>query len=158
VTRAQLLADLREARAKLNDALGPLNEARLDELGPGDWRLQDLLTHMTGWAVDLLTNLGKVQRGQKPGKTQWTDPEIEEQNQKWTKEFYSRPAAAVLADFHGVYEQLLRKAQAFSDVELAAPAAWLQGRSIEDYFRSHVVNHEQEHAAELAHWQAEPGK
>src|SRR6266542_1279265 len=137
MTRAALLADLRDARARLIATLGPLDQARLAELGPGTWRRQDILTHVTDWAVDLLTNLGKVQRGQKAGKTEWRGPEIEAQNEEWHREFYDRPAAAVLADFHGVHQQLLRKAEALSDRELAAPAAWLQGRSIEDYFRGH---------------------
>ena len=155
MTRASLLADLRDARARLTAALGPLDEARLAEAGPGNWRLQDILTHVTAWAVDLLTNLGKVQRGQKAGKTEWRGPEIEAQNQEWYREFYDRPAGAVLADFHGVHQQLLRKIESLSDAELAAPAAWLQGRSIEDYFRSNVIVHERDHAAELAEWRAE---
>src|SRR5438034_8903987 len=103
MTRAALLADLRDARARLIDALGLLDEARLAELGPGEWGRQDILTHVTAWAVDLLTNLGKVERGQKPGKTEWRGPEIEAQNEQWYREFYDRPAAAVLADFHGVH-------------------------------------------------------
>jgi hypothetical protein len=155
MTRASLLADLRDARARLNLALGPLDEARLAEAAAGEWRRQDLLTHITAWAVDLLTNLGKVQRGQKAGKTEWRGPEIQAQNDAWHQEFYDRPAAAVLADFNGVHQQLLRKVESLSDKELAAPAAWLQGRSIEDYFRSNVINHEREHAAELAEQRAE---
>ena len=150
MTRAALLADLRDARAQLNKALGPLDDARLAELGPGEWRRQDILTHVTAWAVDLLTNLGKVQRGQKAGKTDWRGPEIEAQNKAWHREFYDRLPAAVLADFNGVHQQLLRKVQSMNDTELAAPAAWLQGRSIEEYVRSNVINHEREHAAEMA--------
>ena len=155
MTRASLLADLRDARARLTAALGPLEESGLAEAGPGDWRRQDILTHVTAWAVDLLTNLGKVQRGQKAGKTEWRGPEIEAQNQEWHHEFHARPAAAVLADFNGVHQQLVRKVESLSDAELAAPAVWLQGRSIEDYFRSNVIDHEREHAAELAEWRAE---
>jgi uncharacterized damage-inducible protein DinB len=158
VSRVALLADLRDARARLAAALGSLDEARMGELGPGGWRLQDILSHVTAWDVDLLTNLGKVQRGQKAGKTDWRGAEIQAQNEQWQREFYSRPAAAVLADFHGVHQQLVRKVEELSDQDLAAPAAWLQGRSIEDYFRGHVIDHEREHAAELAKWRAEKGR
>ena len=155
MTRAALLADLRDARAQLTEALGFLDEARLAEVRPGEWRRQDILTHVTAWAVDLLTNLGKVQRGQKAGKTDWRGPEIEAQNQEWYREFYDRLPAAVLADFNGVHQQLLRKVETMNDKELAAPAAWLQGRSIEDYFRSNVIDHERDHAAEMAEWRAQ---
>ena len=150
MSRAALIADLREARTRLDAALGPLDEARLAEPGRGDWRLQDILSHLTAWAVDLLTNLGKVRRGQKPGKTQWSAADIQAQNDAWQAEFKDRPAAAVLADFRGVHQQLLRQAESASEAELSAPAAWLQGRSIETYFREHVVDHERKHAAELA--------
>ena len=155
MTRAALLADLRDARARLTEAMGPLDETRLAELGPGEWRRQDILTHVTAWAVDLLTNLGKVQRGQKAGKTDWRGPEIEAQNQAWHREFHDRLPAAVLADFNGVHQQLLRKVESMSDAELAAPAPWLQGRSVEVYVRSNVINHEREHAAEMAEWRAQ---
>ena len=70
--RDELLAALEAARAKLDAALEGMSAEDLTAPGPvGDWSVKDLLAHVTSWDVDLLTNLGKIKRGQKPGRTQW---------------------------------------------------------------------------------------
>src|SRR4051812_26591895 len=156
--RDELITALEEARAKLDasiEGLGP------DELtGPGplpDWSIKDLLAHVTAWAVDLLTNLGKAQRGQKPERTQWNTAQILEQNEAWHRAFKDRPLERVLADYDGVHLQLLRAVRNLKDAELEAPTAWLQGRPLYQYFVDHVVVHENEHAAEVAEWRNRPG-
>ncbi len=107
---------------------------------------------MTAWDVDLLTNLGKVKRGLKPGRTQWNKALIQEQNEAWHKELRARPLERVLADYDGVHAQVLKAVQGLSDAELEAPADWLQGRPPYKYFVDHIVTHEDEHGAEIAEW------
>lgn len=149
--RGELLAALVAARARLDAALEGMS---LDELTApgrvGDWSVKDLLAHVTAWDVDLLTNLGKVKRGQKPGRTQWDPAGIQAQNDAWQAEMKNRPLERVLNDYDGVHEQLLRVVRGLSDAELEAPTDWLQGRPLFQYFVDHVVAHEDEHGAELA--------
>ncbi len=149
--RDELLAALVAARARLDAALEGMNPEELTAPGrAGDWSVKDLLAHVTAWDVDLLTNLGKVKRGQKSGRTQWDQAGIQAQNDAWQAEMKNRPLERVLADYDGVHEQLLRVVQSLSDAELEAPADWLQGRPLFQYFVDHVVTHEDEHGAELA--------
>jgi uncharacterized damage-inducible protein DinB len=153
--RDELSTALQAARAKLDAALGALNESQLLAPGPdGPWSAKDVIAHVTAWDVDLLTNLGKVNRGQKPGKTDWSAASIQAQNDLWHAELKDRPPERVLADYIGVHQQLLRQVADLTDAELAAPAGWLQGRPLYQYFVDHVVNHESEHAGELAAWLA----
>ena len=151
--RDELIEALAAARARLDAAIEGLTAAELTQPGlVGEWSIKDLLAHVTAWDVDLLTNLGKVRRGQKPGRTAWDSAGIEAQNAAWHTELKDRPLEPVLADYDGVHQQLLRLAEQLTDAELTAPAAWLQGRPIPQYFVEHVVNHEGEHGAELEAW------
>jgi len=153
--RDELLAALEAARARLDAALEGMSSEELTAPGPvGDWSVKDLLAHVTSWDVDLLTNLGKIQRGQKPGRTQWDKASIQAQNEAWHQELKDRPLERVLADYDGVHAQLLRVVSGLSDAELESPVAWLGGRPMYKYFIDHVVNHEDEHATELAEWRA----
>jgi uncharacterized protein (TIGR03083 family) len=154
--RDELLAVLETARARLDAALDGLDPDELTVPGPvGEWSVKDLLAHITAWDVDLLTNLGKFKRGQKPGRTAWDSDGIQAQNTAWHAELKDRPLERVVADFDSVHEQLLRQVRGLTDAELEAPADWLQGRPLFQYFVDHVVTHENEHAAELARWRSE---
>jgi uncharacterized protein (TIGR03083 family) len=156
---AELLAELEAARAKLDAALAGLSSDELVAPGPlGDWSVKDLLAHVTSWDVDLLTNLGKIKRGQQPGRTLWDKAGILAQNEAWHKELKDRPLERVLADYDGVHAQVMRAASSYSDAELEAPAEWLGGKPLYRYFTDHVVTHEDEHAAELAEWRAKNQK
>jgi uncharacterized protein (TIGR03083 family) len=151
--RDELLTALEEARARLDAALAGLTSDQL--MGPGPlagWTIKDVLTHVTAWDVDLLTNLGKAKRGQKPGRTIWDSAGIQAQNEAWHAEFKDRPLERVLADYDGAHEQMLRRVEGLTDAELNAPTAWLDGRPLYKYFMDHIVRHENEHGEELAAW------
>lgn len=153
MNRDELSAALREARARLDAALDSLTEPDLLTPGPdGKWTAKDVISHITAWDVDLLTNLGKVRRGQKPGRTAWTAATIQAQNDVWYAEFKDRPLERVLADYRGVHQQVLRQVAGLSEAELAARAGWLQLRPLYKYFVDHIVQHESDHASELAAW------
>ena len=153
MNRDELTDALKAARAKLDAALDGLSAEELTAAGPvGDWSIKDMLAHVTAWDVDLLTNLGKVKRGLKPGRTQWNTALIQAQNDAWHAELRDRPLERVLADYDGVHAQVLKAVQGLSDAELEAPADWLGGKPLYKYFVDHIVTHEDEHGVELAEW------
>ena len=151
--RDELLAALVAARARLDSALAGLGVDELTGPGPaGDWSIKDLLSHVTACDVDVLTNLGKVKRGQKPGRTAWDKAAVQAQNEAWHIEFKDRALERVLADYDGVHQQMLRQVRGLTDAALQAPASWLQGRPLFRYFLDDVEAHENEHAEEIALW------
>ena len=153
MNRDELTEALEAARAKLDAALEGLSAEELAAPGTvGEWSVKDILSHVTACAVELLTNLGKVRRGLKPGRTQLSKGEIQAQNEAWHKELRDRPLERVLADYDAVHAQVLKAAQSLSDRELVAPAEWLHGRPIYQYFVDEIVTHEDEHGNELAEW------
>jgi uncharacterized protein (TIGR03083 family) len=156
VKRDDLLAAIVQARAELDAAIAGLTPDQMLAPGAcGDWSVKDVLAHVTAWQVNLLTNLFKAQRGQKPGRMKWTDAEIEAQNQKWYREYSDRPLDNVLADYHGVHKQMLRVVEGLSDAQLAAPDPWGQGKPLFSFFQDFGAEHEVEHLPDLRAWRRE---
>jgi hypothetical protein len=153
MNRAELLAAMRATRAQLDAALAGMSPEQLTLPGAvGEWSVKDVLAHLTACEVELLTNLFKAQRRQKPGKMDLSDAEVEAQNQKWYREYQDRPLQSVLADFEGVHRQGLRVVEGLSEAALAEPAPWDRGKSLGYYFQDWIVDHEAEHLPELLAW------
>lgn len=153
--RTELLTHLISTRAEFQSLLDDLGENHMLQPGAaGAWSVRDVLAHLTACEVEVLTNLGKVRRGAKPGPTAMTPAAIEKQNQLWHNEMKDRPLRSVLADFDGARKQTLRVLEAMSEADAAKPAGWLQGRSLVDYFVGEVLTHEREHLEQLRQWRA----
>jgi uncharacterized protein (TIGR03083 family) len=151
--QAELLTAMREERAKLDAALDGLTPEQLTAPGVvGDWSVKDVLAHITAWQVDLLTNLFKAQRGQKPGKMKWTDAELDAQNQKIYKEYRDRPLENVLADYRGVHKQALKVVEGLSDAQLEGPDPWGRGKTLGYIIWDYVPDHDTDHLPELLAW------
>jgi hypothetical protein len=154
--RTELLTELIRVRAELQAVLDDLSETHLLAPGAlGTWSVRDVLAHLTACEVDMLTNLGRVKRGAKPGPTQWTKEAVQKQNEAWHAEMRDRPLNSVLADFHGARKQTLRVLEGMSDQEAAKPADWLQGRSLAEYMADMTLDHEREHLEQLRRWRSE---
>lgn len=153
--RTELMTELIRVRAALRAEIDDLGEKHMLTPGvEGRWSVRDVLAHLTAWEVDMLTNLGKVRRGAKPGTVQWTQAAIEKQNVIWHAEMKDRPLRSVLADFDGVRKQTLRVLEGLSDQETAQPSAWLHGRSLIDYIAEMTANHERKHLEHLRQWRS----
>ena len=150
---AELLKALEDARAGLEAALAGLDETQLLAADThGTWSIKDVLTHLTACEAELVTGLSKIRRGQSPGKVQYTDAEIQAQNEAWQAEYRDRPLDRVLADFRGVRRQLVRQLEALDDQALNAPRPWFQKRTIADWVQDEIMAHDRAHAADLAEW------
>jgi uncharacterized protein (TIGR03083 family) len=148
---AELLKALEDARAGLEAALAGLDETQFLAANTcGTWSIKDVLAHLTACEAELVTGLSRVGRGQSPGKVLYTGAEIQAQNEKWQAEYRDRRLDRVLADFRGVRKQLVRQLEALGDQELNAPRPWFQNRAIADWVREEIVEHDQEHAEQLA--------
>ncbi len=157
-TSAELTAALQAARGEMEAALAGLSPEQLGAPGAaGDWSAKDLLSHLIAWEAELVTGLAKFRNGQKPGKTDYTEAEIQTLNAQWHAESQGRPVARVLADFHGVRKQLLRQLEALPAKDLDAPQPWLKQKSIAHWVTSWIVEHEHEHAGHLQAWRRQAG-
>lgn len=159
MTSAELLQALTDSRAALEAAFVGLSEAQLQQPGatgegaqPGSWAVRDVIAHCAAWEAELVTALAKLRRGSKPGKTDYSLAEIRAFNEKVYQENRKRPLETVLADFRGVRQQLLRQLDGLSEADLNAPRPWLDQHSLADWITGWVVQHETDHAAQIAAW------
>ncbi|MGH2521635.1 MAG: ClbS/DfsB family four-helix bundle protein [Anaerolineales bacterium] len=154
MNRGEILAALKDSRARLEAALAGLTETQMAEPGVlGEWSVKDILAHLTAWEVELVTVLGKLQRGQKPGHISWEDDEVEALNAKWYKEYRNRPLDRVLADWRGVRQQTIRQVGALDDKAIHEPRPWFKKRSLFVMIKAETFEHEVEHAAQIEEWQ-----
>lgn len=58
----------------------------------------------------------------------------------------------MLADFRGVRQQLLRQLEGLSEADLTAPQPWLNNASVAAWVMGWIVQHETEHATQIAEW------
>lgn len=159
MTLTELHQTLNESRAALEAAFAGLSDAQLQQLGasgeggqPGSWAVRDVLAHCAAWEAEVVTGLAKLKRGSKPGKTQYSDAEIQAFNERVYRANHQRPLENVLADFRSVRQQLLRQLEGLSEAELNAPRPLLLSQSIVGWVTDWLVHHETEHAAQLSEW------
>ena len=153
MNKTELLAALEDAQAQLDDILADIDPAALETPGAaGEWSVKDVLSHLTAWAVDLLTELGLAERGQKPAHPAWTGDAILAQNDLWYKQYKNRPLERVVADYDGVHRQLLRKVTSLNDKQLAGPVPWQKEKPLAQYIFDEIIKHERGHALKLRPW------
>lgn len=149
----ELLKALEETRSGLEAVLASLDDSHLVAANScGNWSIKDVLAHLTACETEIVTGLSNIRRGQSPGKVEYTDAEIQAQNEKWWTESRDRPLDRVLADFHGARKQLIHQLESLNDQDLNASRDWFQKRTIADWVQDEILKHDREHAEELAEW------
>lgn len=159
MTKSELLATLQASRKKLVAAIDDLSD--VEQIEPGvidDWSVKDLLSHLTAWEAELVKMLAQMRQGKRPAFLDLGDTDA--LNAKWHKETKDRSLDRVMADFHAVRKQTLRRVEGFSDKELSDPKLykWLGGRPLSEWIASETYEHEAEHAEHIRQWREKMGR
>lgn len=155
---AELLKALDVTRSGLETVLAGLDDTQLVAADTcGTWSIKDVLAHLTACEAEIVIGLSRIRRGQSPGKVDYTDAEIQAQNEKWWAESRDRSLDQVLADFRGVRKQLIHQLESLNDQDLNASRLWFQKRTIADWVQDEIVTHDREHTVELAEWRSRQG-
>jgi hypothetical protein len=155
MNKANIILKLNQERENLLEILdGIPDEAMLTPGVLGPWSIKDILNHLNHWEAELVTQLWQAQQGQKPSAASHSSEKIEELNQQWYREDRERALDMILADFHGVRKQTLRRIEGFSEKDLTQPGryAWLGRLSLADRIASYSYEHEAEHAEQIQKW------
>ncbi|MBN2305326.1 MAG: ClbS/DfsB family four-helix bundle protein [Anaerolineae bacterium] len=153
--KAEVIADVRAARAALVGALDGLPEEQMLRVGAvGVWSIKDMLAHLVAWEAELVTALSQLeQHKQRPPRI----VEIEDID-AWNEQQYhahaARPLAAVLEDFHGVHKQLIRALNELDNRALDDNRLWpwMEGEPLSYLVAENAIWHEEEHAEDVKAW------
>jgi hypothetical protein len=145
---------LKESRAPYDELLKTLSTAELEQPGAcgPEWSVKDVLSHLTAWEAEVVTQLAKARSGKPPTKVDYTPAETDAQNARWFEANKDRSLERVLADFQGVRRQLQRQLDGYADAGLKSRPAWLKGKSIAEHVAEWVLEHDREHLAGLQTW------
>ncbi len=150
MTKMELLEKLRSGRERLEATIAGLDEADMARPGVvGDWSVKDVLAHIAAWEAELVTALWYITLGRRPRLADIRN--VDSWNARRYQENKDRPLDRVLADYHGIYTQLLQRVDKLSDDELNDPGRydWTQGRPLADVIAENSYAHEEEHAAQI---------
>ena len=153
MTKRELLLAIQQERAAFEAALAGLTPEQMTAPGVmGEWSVKDLLGHVALWESRLVTILYSVERGVAP-KTLGSS-EVDRVNAESYAEQRERPLGRVLADFHAVHVQLLKRLDALADRDLSDSKRfpWMEGEPLEKLVAGDTFEHYAEHRPAIETW------
>jgi uncharacterized damage-inducible protein DinB len=148
--RTDLLADIRAARNRLENALARLDDETMAEPANGDWSRKDVVAHIEGWEARTV-RLFAILRGERD-----FDPDepgdMDAFNAWWFDRNRDRPLSEVRRTEREAYEAVIGLVTAADDAELfdATRFAFLEGRPFEAVVRENTCDHYPDHLDQLA--------
>jgi hypothetical protein len=151
MTKSEFLAQLRAARARLDERLARLSQAELTARAPDAWSIKDNLAHLTFWEQYMLDQVRRCAVG--AAAPQWMSNEEEAAtNARLLRDNWDRPLAEVLADMRRSLDDVIAQVAALSEADLTDPArfAWLNGKPLWTYIENESFGeHYHEHLRAL---------
>ena len=151
MTKRDLLEAIRKGRAEFEAALEGLTPEQMTAPGAmGEWSVQDILGHIAMWESRLVATLYALERGVPP-QTFHTQAEVDKVNAESYAEQRDRPLERVLADFHAVHAQLIKRLEAAKERDLTNPKRfeWMEGEPLEKLVAGDTFEHYAEHQPAL---------
>jgi len=154
MNKAMLLQRIREERERLLRALEGLSpEDMTREPVFGEWTVKDILAHIAVWQGRLITALFQLEQGRRPQDLELSEAEVDALNERFYRAQKDRPLERVLADFHGTYQQLLKRLERFSDEDLTRPGRFPGvSRPLWELIAADTFEHDAEHRADIERW------
>ena len=155
MSKADVIDDVRAARAELRDAIDGLTPDEMLQAGVvGMWSIKDTLAHLVSWEAELVTALSKLEQHKtRPPRIVQID-DIDEWNAEQYHTNVRRTLDDVLQDFEGVHRQLIRAIEELSNADLDDNRRypWMEGEPISYLIAENAVWHEEEHAEDIRAW------
>ena len=159
MTKQELLKVIQKEREALEAALAGLTPEQMTAPGVmGEWSVKDILGHMALWESRLVTFLYSNERGVPP-KMLHGQAEVDKVNAESYAEQHERPLDRVLADYHAVHAQLLKRLDKLTDRDLSDPQRfkWMEGEPLEKLVAGDTFEHYAEHRPMIEAWRSRSG-
>lgn len=151
MNKKELINRLLSTRNETIDVLDSLDDEEFEATLPdSDWRVQDMLFHITMWEAELVKLLFQIQRGQKPTTVHYGQKPIDEANHEWFSLGKGRDLESIYDDFIGVREQTIRRLGQFSDEDLQRTVQFPFGeQTLEERIAQDSYAHEELHMEQI---------
>ncbi len=153
MTKHGLLEAIQKERAALEAALAGLTPEQMTAPGVmGEWSVKDILGHIAMWESRLVTLIYSIERGVAPKMLRSSD--VDKVNAESYAEQRERPLERVLADFHAVHAQLLKRLDKLEERDLSGPKRfeWMEGEPLERLVAADTFEHYAEHRPLIEAW------
>jgi len=162
VQKSELLNWLQQQQQQWQALLAEIGPARMDQPGVnGDWSMNDIIAHLTGWNHWLVMRFQAAQRRQPQPPPPWpADLESDDEINAWIYDAYrGRSTPELLDEAEQSYRQLLALIAALPDdvriehVEPVYNLVWLDDQRyvVGEFFHHFHDDHEPDVRAWLAH-------
>ncbi|MBI1881533.1 MAG: ClbS/DfsB family four-helix bundle protein [Chloroflexi bacterium] len=158
-TKGELLAQIEQERAALEQMLSRLSEAQLLTPNPDSgWTIKDHLAHLGAWEVGIAALLQRRPRWEAMGLDEATvaSHETDDLNALIYRQHQGRPLAEVLAYFQDTHRQMLAALDRLTDEELFKPYDYYEGGEAGDDdtrpIIGWIISNTYEHYAEHQGW------
>ena len=151
-TRVEQTAVIRADQQLWRDLAAEVGPDRYAEPGPmGDWTFGDMAGHLAGWRDRTISRLEALGRGEPDPPAPWpADLDDDDRVNDWIHEHHAgRAPAALVADYDGSYDRLVRALEALPDDKLSEVIEWVGEPLVEVDFTGHL--HE-EHLPSVRAW------
>jgi hypothetical protein len=158
--KADVIADLRAARSKLDHAIDGLTEDQMLRVGAvGIWSVKDALAHLVAWEAELVTVLSRLEQHKRRAPRIVELEDIDDWNEEQYRINAARPLSDVLEDFQGVHKHLIGSLEHLDDRVLDDNRMWpwMEGEPLSYLIAENAVWHEEEHADDIDAWREAEG-
>jgi len=153
--KADVIAELRAARAALEQSIEGLTDDQMLQIGAaGFWSVKDVLAHLVSWEAELVTVLSQLEQYQRRAPRMVEIEDIDDWNEEQYRINVSRPLAVIRDDFHGVHKHLIRAIEDLDDRTLDDNRrwSWMEGEPLSYLILENATWHEEEHAEDIRAW------
>jgi len=155
MNKSQLLESIQKEREAFEVSFADLTPEQMTMPGVmGEWSVKDILGHIALWESHLVTLLYSIERGVAPRLHR--SSEVDKINAQSFAEQRERPLDRVLADFHAVHVQLLKRLDTTHERDLTDPKRfrWMEGEPLEKLMTSDTFKHYAEHRPAIEAWRS----
>lgn len=150
-SKEELLAQMTQARARLDDVIGRIPRDRLLEPGRwGNWTLKDLVAHIAAYERWTAEQSGPDPAPEKIAEmTAQSEGGTDALNQSIYEQHRDDPPDAVLEESRAAYETLRQAIEALDENALARPRWWTGDASLLSAIPDQSYAHYRDHIADL---------
>jgi len=161
MTKDKLLAQIKRERARLDDLVASLDEAKLTEPAlDGAWSVKDVLPHIAAWERRIAAAINAALEGRTPDwpEAGYTMADVDRLNARDFEASRGRSLTEVLSESERSYEETLDLMEELAEEDLISPERWpwTRGHALAEFVRANTDQHYAEHAVAIEAWLRPP--